>query len=198
MTPDELLRMPDGKGYELVDGIPVEHNLGLLGSWVAGQLAWHVGKHCTARRLGYVFGSAQYFCFPNRPSLIRKPDVSFIRYGRFPDDRLPRAYCTIPPDLAAEVVSPWELAESLMDKVGNYLAVGVRLVWVVYPATRTITVYRPDRTGCWLSDEQDLCGEVVLPEFRCRVANLFPPDPPEEITSPDAPILISDSCASPS
>ena len=37
-TPDDLLAMPEGKGYELVEGQLVEKNMGAESSWVGGRL----------------------------------------------------------------------------------------------------------------------------------------------------------------
>ena len=37
-TPEDLLSMPDGKNYELVDGHLVERNMSQLSSWVGGRL----------------------------------------------------------------------------------------------------------------------------------------------------------------
>ncbi len=45
-------------------------------------------------------------------------------------------YCTIPPDLAVEVVSPNDLVAELDEKVEEYLRAGVKLVWVVHPDAR--------------------------------------------------------------
>ena len=49
------------------------------------------------------------------------------------------------PDIAAEVVSPNDLFSEVLDKVAEYLDAGVRLVWLVEPATRQGAVHRsPD------------------------------------------------------
>jgi Uma2 family endonuclease len=47
------------------------------------------------------------------------------------------------------------------------------MVWVIDPESRTLTVHRPERSPVELTEGQDLTGEDVLPEFRCRVADLF-------------------------
>ena len=38
VTPEDLLAMPDGKSYELVDGQLVKRNMGMESSWIAGRL----------------------------------------------------------------------------------------------------------------------------------------------------------------
>jgi Uma2 family endonuclease len=59
--------------------------------------------------------------------------------------------------------------------VDEYLAAGVRLVWVVNPPNRSIRVHRPDGTVTDLRQADDLTGEDVLAGFRCGVAELFAP-----------------------
>ena len=39
-TPEDLLAMPDGKNYELVDGQLVERKMGVESSWVAGRVTF--------------------------------------------------------------------------------------------------------------------------------------------------------------
>ena len=81
-------------------------------------------------------------CFPDAPAKVRKPDASFIRRGRLPGEALPDGFCPIPPDVAAEVVSPNDLAYEVDEKVGEWLRAGVRLVWVINPRARIVAVHR--------------------------------------------------------
>jgi Uma2 family endonuclease len=108
---------------------------------------------------------------------VRKPDVSFIRRGRLPDERLPKGHVTIPPDLAVEVLSPNDLADEVDEKVKEYLEAGVLVVWVVFPKTRTVQIHRADGPIVKLTETDELSGEEVLPGFRCRVGEIFPPQP---------------------
>ena len=55
----------------------------------------------------------------------------------------------------------------------DYLAAGTRLVWIVDPDSRTVTVYRPDRSPVELASEGYLDGYDVLPGFRVAVAAIF-------------------------
>ena len=60
-----------------------------------------------------------------------------------------------------------------MDKVGEYLEAGVRLVWVIDPERRSAVVYRSLGEVRKLGADEFLEGEDVVPEFRCRLADLF-------------------------
>jgi len=178
VTAEELLALPDSKSYELVDGKLVERHMGFESSWVGNQISERLNAHCRGHQLGWVAqADASYRCFPDRPNLVRKPDVSFVRRGRLPDEQLPRGHCTLPPDLAVEVVSPNDEAEEVEEKLSEYLGVGVALVWVVYPRTRTVYVYRRDGTANRLTEHHQLDGEVVVPGFTCPVHDIFPPPP---------------------
>jgi Uma2 family endonuclease len=72
-----------------------------------------------------------------------------------------------------EVVSPGDTAGEVEEKVQMWLAHGASLVWVIYPATRTVTVYRRDGSATALHDDDLLDGEGVLPSFSFAVSRLF-------------------------
>lgn len=178
-TPEDLLALPDSVSYELVDGELVERNMGFESSVVGGRLFRQLANHCYANNLGEVTpADASYQCFPDAPNKVRKPDVSFIASGRLPVGVLPRGHCRIAPDLAVEVVSPNDAFSEVETKVSEYLAAGVRLVWVIDPPTRVVLVYRPDGTGARLHNGDSLPGESVVPGFQCPVAELFPSPQP--------------------
>lgn len=173
-TPEMLLALPGAKDYELAGGELVERNMGWESSWIAGRLLYFLTAFCEGKNLGRVVpGDASYQCFPDDPGKVRKPDVSFIQVGRLPPATELQGHCPIAPDLAAEVVSPNDLYSEVETKVGEYLAAGVRLTWVVNPPTRTVRVHRASGEVTDLTIQDELDGEDIVPGFRCRVANLF-------------------------
>jgi len=46
-------------------------------------------------------------------------------------------------------------------------------LWVVYPASQTVHVFRADGSTAFLSETDELSGEDVVPGFICRVADAF-------------------------
>ena len=176
-TPADLLAMPDGDRYELVDGELVERFMGNESSLIGGRLFRWIGNFVDAKNLGWVLpADAGYRCFPDDPQRVRRPDVSFIRRGRLPGERPARSYDVIAPDLVVEVVSPNEPYKTIEAKVEDYLKAGVRLVWVINPDTRTATIYRADGSVSRLHEPDELDGEDVLPGFRLRLGDvLLPP-----------------------
>ena len=54
-TPDDLLRMPGGDRFELVDGQLVERNMGQVSSWVGGETLAVLREFVREHKLGWVF-----------------------------------------------------------------------------------------------------------------------------------------------
>lgn len=176
ITPDDFLALPDGKDFELVDGNLQERHVGALSAWVGGTLYHFIRAFCDQNKLGLVFPSdAGYQCFPDSLNTVRKPDVSFIRTGRLPDNQIPAGWVRVVPDLVVEVVSTHDLALEVDAKVVEYQRAGVRLIWVVNPETHTVRIHRVDDSFGWLQEPETLDGEDVLPGFRCPLKNVFPP-----------------------
>jgi Uma2 family endonuclease len=178
-TPDDLLKMPDGDGFELVNGRLVERNMGARSSWVGGMILRLLAAFCDATAWGWVFpADASYQCFPDAPNMVRKPDASLVRFGRFPDEVLPEGHIRIAPDMVIEVVSPNDLFYEVEEKAFAFLRAGVRVVWVVNPDSQTVHVYTSGAiVGFRETDE--ITGGDVLPGFRCPVREFFtPPQPP--------------------
>jgi Uma2 family endonuclease len=175
-TPDDLLRLPETEHCELVDGRLVEKPSGAEAGWIGAQIAARLTNHVMDSRTGWVFGgNAGYHCFPAEQNQVRKPDVSFIRGSRL--DAVPKGHIKIIPDLAVEVISPNDLYSEVQQKVQEYQRAGFPLIWVVDPGTRTVDVLESGRPMQRLSLGDALTGGSVLPEFRCEVAEIFPPTP---------------------
>ena len=139
--PEDLLKMPNGDRYELVNGQLVEKAMGWEASEIASQLFLLLGSFVRDHQLGRTVVEGSYQCFADAPDKVRKPDVSFIRRERMPADERPKGHNPIVPDLVVEVVSPHDLFSEVEVKVEEYLRAGVSLVWVVSPETRTVNIY---------------------------------------------------------
>lgn len=174
-TPRRDLIDEDRKGYELIHGTWVgKPEMGLEASIVTNLLQQAITTHVLRAGLGTVAGSeGGYQLFADQPKLIRKPDVSFVAKGRLPSRMEPGGDGKLAPDFAAEVVSPNDEAVALEQKLDEYLRAGVRLVWVVYPKTRTVYVYRPDGTAARKTVTESLDGEALFPGLTVPIADLF-------------------------
>lgn len=178
VTPEELLRMPDGKAYELRRGELVERTMSALTSRAAVRLSRFLDEFVDSRDLGWVFDSENgYQCFPRDPGAVRRPDVSFVAKSRLPADEIGRGWLKLAPDLAVEIISPNDVAGELEMKLDDYKAAGIPVVWVVHPEHRTAWVHHVDGTSRHLfGKDVVLVGEGDLEGFECPLASLLPAD----------------------
>jgi Uma2 family endonuclease len=174
IEPDELLRMPDGDRYELIDGRPKEKPMGAESDEINCKMNMLLVAFVRQHRLGHVYGSQTgYRCFDGKPRLVRKPDTSFVAAGRLPEDKTPKGDIEIAPDLVVEVVSPNDTYEEVAVRVADFKSAKVKLIWVISPETRTVLIRRLDGTCAEVGETGTLSGEDVLPGFTCTVAELF-------------------------
>ena len=175
MTPDEFLLMPDNKGYELIDGVPVERNMSNQASYVQAQLSAELVMHCRSGKIGSVYESeGGYRIFPE--NRVRRPDVSFIAYERRHPSEHTGGWSTVAPDLAVEVVSANDNADALFAKAEAWLAAGAGEVWVISPLARTLHRWRIDGTTATVRGDGEVLGEGPLEGLRFRLGIVFPPD----------------------
>lgn len=176
MTADELARLPDtGRRRELIEGelhdmAPAGGEHGLVSIEAAYHLRAFIDAHPETG--GAVFAAETGFRLARDPDTVRAPDVAYVARERLARARV-AGYPELAPDLVVEVVSPNDTAAAVQRKVADWLRAGARLVWVLYPATRTATVFQADGSARMLGTGDDLTGERVLPGFRCRLGDLF-------------------------
>jgi Uma2 family endonuclease len=164
---------------ELIDGVLVEKAMGFEESWITLNLLILIGQFLQQHPLGIVTGADGLIQL--LPHQVRIPDGAYFAWDRLPNQRLPReAVPHIVPDLAIEVLSGSNTSTEMRRKLREYFQAGVRLVWYLDPASRTVTVYHSEYS-VELDGDQVLTGGEVLPGFQVSVRQLFPPpEPPEE------------------
>lgn len=165
--------MPDRGRYELVDGRLVERNVSIESSMIAAIINGRLIAFVLANRLGWVFqadGGLQIFT--STPERVRFGDGAFISRRRMPE-RPGHGHLKVAPELVIEVISPNDEAADVNAKVREYLAAGVLLIWVVYPESRSIDIYRASANNSQLSDQDTLTGEDVVPGFELPVSEIF-------------------------
>lgn len=174
VTAEEFERIPDDDHhYELVRGrvvrvSPPGSRHAVLATRISLLLALHVEAHA----LGAVMTPAG-FKLESDPDTVREPDVAFVRRERIPPDGVPDGFWPGPPDLAVEIRSPGDRNSKIREKVSEYLAVGVRLVWVVDSKAQTVTVHRQDAVPQVLGLNDVLYAGDVVPGFSCAVRRIF-------------------------
>lgn len=177
-TAEQLLVLDrPGVAHELVRGeLRTMSNAG----WWHGAIAIRVGarlqEHVERHALGLVFAAETGFLLERSPDTVRAADASFVRADRVPKQPS-RGYLEGAPDLAVEVTSPHDSFAAVHEKVLCWLHHGARLVWVVEPKARSVSIYRPNATSELRTADDMLLGEDVVPGFAIRIAELFPAMP---------------------
>jgi Uma2 family endonuclease len=175
-TEADLLRLVEREKrfVELIDGTLVEKPMGSPESLIAGILVQELNNFVLPRGLGYVLTeSALLRMVVDR---IRMPDVSFISIDDLENGLLPATpVWRLPPRIAVEVLSESNTAAEMRQKRIEYFESGARLVWMIDPEKRTVSIYtkpsdEPDRV---IGVSETLDGGSVLPGFEVKVADLF-------------------------
>ncbi len=177
ITAGDLWRMGAGDvRRELVDGEIIEMTpAGGIHGRISGRIYRRLAEHVDVRGGGeVVVGDVGFvLALPTDPERVRAPDVAFMSVDRLPDGRLPQTFLAGAPDLAVEVLSPRDNPLEVQQKVRDYLEAGARLVWVVAPQARSVTVYRADASARLVREPESLDGEDVLPGLTVSLTDLF-------------------------
>ncbi len=181
MTPRDLAVLPDdAPGYELVDGrlvrsMPTGGRHGRIGMKAGIVLGTFVEAHA----LGCVLAAETGFDLSTsgQPNTVLAPGAAFVRADHLParDSAEDQEFWRLAPDLVIEVASPSQYQPEMAAKALRWLAAGVRLLWVIWPAARQVAVWRRGATEpmATLGMDDMLDGLDVVPGFRFPVARLF-------------------------
>ena len=176
LTAEEFARLPnpiDGSKQELVRGeVVTMPPPSFLHGIVQTNVAFALQSFARQTKLGRVTVKSGLIT-ETGPDTVRGPDVAFWSYARLPAEDVPVVYANVPADLCVEVLSPGNAREKMTRKVREYFASGVRLVWVVDPEERIVTVYSKPGDGAVLWEDATLTGGEVLSGFSCPVAEFF-------------------------
>jgi Uma2 family endonuclease len=174
MTADELLAMPnDGIRRELVDGELREMNPpGWEHGEIAGNILGELRSHVLKSKLGKAASEVSYRLVEG-PDTVRVPDVSFVRADRLPRTGRVSGFWPGAPDLAVEIVSPTDRYSDVAAKIHEYLDAGTRMILVVDPPRRTITVHRSRTDVAVLTEDDVLDGGDVVPGWKLPVRDIF-------------------------
>jgi Uma2 family endonuclease len=174
VTAEEFSRIPnDDYHYELVEGRVVRVSPpGSRHAVLTTRIARLLEQHAEANHLGAVMAVGG-FKIATDPDTVREPDIAFVNRRRIPETGVPDGYWPGPPDLAIEIRSPGDRPWEVRAKIDDYLARGVRLVWVVDPKQKTVTTHAPQSPGVTLGEDDVLDAGDVVPGFSCPVRRLF-------------------------
>ena len=178
MTIQDLLDWPDSDGYryELVEWVLVRMaGSGNEATTLAATIVGELYAFVRPRSSGIITGADGVYTFPGAETGL-VPDAGYYmaeRRALIVDRTKPIAFA---PDLAVEVASPEQRPGEMAAKARLYLSGGTRLVWVTWPASEHIDVWRAGHTGgpvATLNTGDALDGEDVVPGFELSVLAVF-------------------------
>lgn len=169
------VQLPENRGrkFDLVRGEGVEMTKpGKRPGFGCGNIARILGNFAFARKKGYVCSNDTGMIVETDPDTVRGPDIAFFEDAEHFED-LETQFARTPPLLAVEVLSPSDTLGNVMRRVKAQLRFGTRLVWLVDPEARNVTVYRPGQEPYVIEETQEITGDDVLADFHCQVGDIF-------------------------
>jgi Uma2 family endonuclease len=137
------------------------------------RLAAHLFQHVEAHHLGTVYAAETGFQLAQDPDTVRAADVAFVSRQRLEAVGETEGYWPGAPDVAVEVISPSDRYTDVEDKVVEWLEAGSRMVIVVNPRQRAVTVYHARTDVVRLTEEDTLEGGEVVPGWQLPMREVF-------------------------
>jgi len=138
------------------------------------EVARQLGQWAMQDRTGIAFDSSAGFRLPN--GAMRSLDAAWVQRARL--EKLSRRekeqFIPLCPDFVIEVASPSDDLATLREKMREYLECGLRLGWLILPASTQVEVHAP-AGGEILSSPATIGGDPVLPGFRMGLASVWNP-----------------------
>jgi Uma2 family endonuclease len=180
VTQADLQRLDaEDKWVEVEDGqiIESENEVTALHVVIIQNLFRILDPFVRTYKLGIVFVDGLRYILAGTPQDIeraRKPDFSFVRAGRIPNDFDWAGDFVGAPDLAVEVASPGQTNTVLLPKITRYLQAGSEEAWLIYPWRRELHQYRRDAEAPVVYREAEVIDTSTLfPGLNLVLADLF-------------------------
>ncbi|MBZ5622535.1 MAG: Uma2 family endonuclease [Acidobacteriia bacterium] len=170
LTWEEFERLPD-EHLEIIEGELITLPPPKSGHSTVAANTFLLLQPLQENRLGRIYQEAGYKLSQD-PATWIQPDVSFLKMERVRATK-PNDHFLGAPELAVEVVSPSETAQTLNRKIDLLLAGGSLAVWVIYPGDREVRVFLPDGTSFRRGIGDTLTAPELLPGWELPVARLF-------------------------
>lgn len=159
--------------FELVRGEVVEMTRpGKRHGFVCARASQILMNFADRRKKGYVCSNDTSVIVATDPDSVRGPDIMFFEDAQSMAE-LEVKWAKAPAKLAVEVMSPSDTFGEMSERIQDQLDAGTALVWLIDPESRKVTVYRPGKQHYVLCDTDELTGDDVLPDFRCKVSDFF-------------------------
>lgn len=163
---ERLLELING---EIVEKVPTEEH-GIIVVNISTSIKLYLKQHSGGR----VGTEIRHRAVGDKYN-ARLPDVS-VRLG-IDNPVVTQGSVMQMPDLAVEIKSPTDTPREMREKAVYYLRNGTQLVWLVYPASRTVEVCTLDSDDNLqvetVGSDSKLNGAAVLPGFELPLSDVF-------------------------
>jgi Uma2 family endonuclease len=105
------------------------------------NLATSLNIFVRAHQLGRVLGGEVGIYTHRQPDTVRGADVAFISHERLAQVQS-KSFLDVYPELIVEVISSDDTWSEVHEKLEEYFAVDVQLIWAVDPRLQKIHIYR--------------------------------------------------------
>jgi Uma2 family endonuclease len=173
ITGEEFFRMPNIGSAELIAGeivthMPTGHPHGFIENIIGALLYIYLKTNQIGRALT---GEVGIYTRRN-PDQIRAADVAFISHERLSQAN-EEGFLDVAPELIVEIMSPANTWTEAQEKLAEYFAIGVSIVWIVDPQLEQIHVYRSVEQFKLLQKQDELTSEEILPGFSVALTEIF-------------------------
>jgi Uma2 family endonuclease len=122
---------------------------------------------------GLAFDSNTGFTMPD--GAVRSPDAAWLsqeKYDTLSPEETER-FGRVCPEFVIELVSQSQSSTDLHAKMQAWIANGAELAWLVDPAQRIVTIYRPNREPELLRNPSQVVGEGPVTGFLLPLDRIF-------------------------
>jgi Uma2 family endonuclease len=143
-------------------------------SYQSGKVFGQLESWATKDATGVAFDSSAGFRLPN--GALRSPDAAWVQHARLAklSRREKERFIPLCPNFVMEVASPSDDVSSLREKMSEYVDCGLRLGWLILPATTQVEVYNPRGVEV-LNSPSIVSADPVLPGFNLELASIWNP-----------------------
>lgn len=160
--PSELI-----KG-EIVERMPTGYLHGRIESLIVTLINIFLRQH----KLGKTFVGETGLFTSRDPDTVRAFDVAYMSNERFGQIQS-RSYLDVAPELVVEVMSPDDSWTMIQEKLAEYFAAGVQVIWIVDPKLEQLHSYRAvNEIEIFQIDDTVTC-EDLLPGFAMALREVF-------------------------
>lgn len=173
LTGEELFALGNIGRTELVQGKIVSMPpTGYPHGIIEGNIGRILGNFVRQHHLGRVLSGEVGIYTRRDPDTVRGADVAYISKERLSQGQS-HSYLDVAPELIVEVLSPGDSWTKVIEKLDEYITIGVQSVWIADPSRQEVFVYHSLTDVTRFTTDDTLFDESILPGLEVSVAEIF-------------------------